>query len=212
MKHIKTIAALFIALVAMSSCSMEDNSVLEEKLLADKLVGEWIMEHDMEGLESFVEDLDTEEPIDGDMFTIIYHFDKNGYGWREFVIMKDGSCVHVFSSRYWWDSAFNYTIDKNGMVVIDYPLEEVGDEMTFDGNSLTTLTGGLYLNFVRATEAQMEKYKEEADAFHGGNAEDDTIETGIRNKDASEPSRARHIQAFDKKRSEFDAVNPFKKL
>ena len=47
------------------------------------------------------------------------------------------------------------------MVVIDYPLEEVGDKMTFDGNSLTTLTGDLYLNFVRATEAQMEKYKEE---------------------------------------------------
>ena len=191
MKHIKTIAALFIALVAMSSCSLDDNPVSEYNPLADKLVGEWIMEHDMEGLELFVEDGDTEYPTDGDMFTIIYHFDKNGYGWREFVIMKDGSCVHVFSSRYWWDSAFNYTIDNDGKVIIDYLEEEVGDEMTFDGNTLTTLTGGLYLNFVRATEAQMEKYKEEADADHGGNAEDDTIDTGISNKDADEPSRTR---------------------
>ena len=193
MKHIKTIAALFIALVAMSSCSLDDNPVSEYNPLADKLVGEWIMEHDMEGLELFVEDGDTEYPTDGDMFTIIYHFDKNGYGWREFVIMKDGSCVHVFSSRYWWDSAFNYTIDNDGKVIIDYLEEEVGDEMTFDGNTLTTLTGGLYLNFVRATEAQMEKYKEEADADHGGNAEDDTIDTGISNKDADEPSRTRYL-------------------
>ena len=37
----------------------------------------------------------------------------------------------------------------------------------------------------------MEKYKEEADAFHGGNAEEDTTETGISNKDADEPSRTR---------------------
>ena len=189
MKHIKTIAALFIALVAMSSCSKDETP--DNSQLAEKLVGEWIMEHDMEGLDHFVEDGDTEYPTDGDMFTIIYHFDANGYGWKEFVLMKDGSCVHVFTSRYWWDSAFTYTIDNNGKVVIDYPEEEVGDEFSFDGNSLTTLTGGLYLNFVRATEAQMEKYKAEADAFHGGNAEGDTTETGISDKDASEPSRTR---------------------
>jgi hypothetical protein len=189
MKHIKTIAALFIALVAMSSCSKDETP--DNSQLAEKLVGEWIMEHDMEGLELFVEDGDTEYPTDGDMFTIIYHFDANGYGWKEFVLMKDGSCVHVFTSRYWWDSAFTYTIDNNGKVVIDYPEEEVGDEMTFDGKNLTVLTDGLYLNFVRATEDQMEKYREEADAFHGGSAEGDTAETNISDKNADEPSRTR---------------------
>ena len=49
---------------------------------------------------------------------------------------------------------------------------------------------GLHFNFVRATEEQIEKYKEEAEVFHGGSAEDSTTDTSISDKDAEEPSRA----------------------
>ena len=49
---------------------------------------------------------------------------------------------------------------------------------------------GLHFNFVRATEEQIEKYKEEAEVFHGGSTEDSTTDTSISDKDAEEPSRA----------------------
>ena len=55
---------------------------------------------------------------------------------------------------------------------------------------VTALIDGLHFNFVRATEEQIEKYKEEAEVFHGGSAEDSTTDTSISDKDAEEPSRA----------------------
>ena len=56
--------------------------------------------------------------------------------------------------------------------------------------NVTALIDGLHFNFVRATEEQIEKYKEEAEVFHGGSAEDATTDTSISDKDAEEPSRA----------------------
>ena len=193
MKHIKTIAALFIALVAMSSCSMEDNSVLEKKLLADKLVGEWIMEHDIEGLELLVQGSDIEIPAEADMYTVIYHFNTDGYGWQEIAALRDGMYVATFISRYGMGQ-FSYEIDNDGNVYISYiDDDELGDVLTFDGNSLSTVTYDQNFNLVRATGEQIAKYNFEAETFHGGNAEDDFTETGISDKDASEPSRARQL-------------------
>ena len=193
MKHIKTIAALFIALVAMSSCSMEDNSVLEKKLLADKLVGEWIMEHDIEGLELLVQGSDIEIPAEADMYTVIFHFNTNGYGWQEIAALQDGMYVATFISRYGMGQ-FSYEIDNDGNVYISYiDDDELGDVLTFDGNSLSTVTYDQNFNLVRATGEQIAKYNYEAETFHGGNAEEDTTETGISDKDASEPSRARQL-------------------
>ncbi len=193
MKHIKTIAALFIALVAMSSCSMEDNSVLEKKLLADKLVGEWIMEHDIEGLELLVQDSDIEIPAEADMYAVIYHFNTDGYGWQEIAALQDGMYVATFISRYGMGQ-FSYEIDNDGNVYISYiDDDELGDVLTFDGNSLSTVTNAQNFNLVRATGEQIAKYNFEAETFHGGNAEDDFTETGISDIDASEPSRARQL-------------------
>ena len=189
MKQIKILAALLIALVAMSSCSKDDDPAIEDKPLAEKLVGEWIMEQEVDGLED-IEDDDIEIPTDADMFTIIYHFNEDGTGWKEFVIMKDGRCIFSIVNRY-EDGEFTYNVDKNGKVLVNYIGEEIGDELTFDGTNLTTLTGDLYFNFGRATNEQIEKYKEEADAYHGGSDEGNTTDTGISDKDADEPSRAR---------------------
>lgn len=189
MKQIKILAALFIALVAMSSCSKDDDSSAEDKPLAEQLVGEWIMEQEVDGLEAN-EDSDIEIPTDADMFTIIFHFNADGTGWKECVIMKEGKCIFDVISRY-GDGEFTYTLDKEGKVIVDYPEDEIGDELTFDGKSLTTLIDGLHFNFVRATEDQMEKYKEEADAIHGGSAEEDTTDTPISDQEAEEPSRAK---------------------
>ena len=165
------LAAILIcgAMTVLTSCSENDNPV-DSKTLAEKLVGEWIMEHDMDGVDLFVEGNDVQIPADADMFTNIYHFDADGKGWTELVIMKDGKCVASVTSRY-GEGEFTYTIDKNGKVLVNYPKEEIGDELTFDGQRLTTLVRGQQFSFVRATKEQIEKYKAEADAFHGGSDE-----------------------------------------
>ena len=165
------LAAILIcgAMTMLTSCSVDDNPV-DSKTLASRLVGEWIMEHDMDGMDLFVEDDDIKIPTDADMFTCIYHFDADGKGWKELVILKDGKCISSVISRY-GDGEFTYTIDKNGKVLVDYIWEEIGDELTFDGKSLTTMVRGRRFNFVRATKEQIEKYKAEADALHGGSDE-----------------------------------------
>ena len=190
MKQIKILAALFIALVAMSGCSKDDDSASENKPLAEQLVGEWIMEQNVDGLEQADQKSYIEFPDDADMFTLIYHFFDDGTGWKECVIMKDDECVFTVISRY-GEGDFTYTLDKDGKVSVNYLEEEKGDELNFDGTSLTALIDGLHFNFVRATEDQMEKYKEEADAIHGGSAEEDTTDTPISDQDAEEPSRAK---------------------
>ena len=189
MKHIKTIAALFIALVAMSSCSKDETP--DNSQLAEKLVGEWIMEHDIEGLELLVQGSDIEIPAEADMYTVIYHFDTDGYGWQEIAALQDGMYVATFISRYGMGQ-FSYEIDNDGNVYISYiDDDELGDVLTFDGNSLSTVTNAQNFNLVRATAEQIAKYNFEAETFHGGNAEGDTTETGISDKDADEPSRTR---------------------
>ena len=189
MKHIKTIAALFIALVAMSSCSKDETP--DNSQLAEKLVGEWIMEHDIEGLELLVQGSDIEIPAEADMYTVIYHFNTDGYGWQEIAALQDGMYVATFISRYGMGQ-FSYEIDNDGNVYISYiDDDELGDVLTFDGNSLSTVTNAQNFNLVRATGEQIAKYNYEAETFHGGNAEGDTTETGISDKDASEPSRTR---------------------
>ena len=52
MKQIKNFAMLFIAILAMSSCSKEDNTSSPTQSLAQMLVGEWIMELPVSGLEA----------------------------------------------------------------------------------------------------------------------------------------------------------------
>ena len=189
MKHIKTIAALFIALVAMSSCSKDETP--DNCQLAEKLVGEWIMEHDIEGLELLVQGSDIEIPAEADMYTVIYHFNTDGYGWHEIAALQDGMYVATFISRYGMGQ-FSYEIDNDGNVYISYiDNDELGDVLSFDGNSLSTVTNAQNFNLVRATGEQIAKYNFEAETFHGGNAEGDTKETGISDKDASEPSRTR---------------------
>ena len=162
------LAAILIcgAMTVLTSCTVNDNPV-DNQTLASQLTGEWIMEHNMDGAEVFVQDNDIQIPADADMFTSIYHFDANGTGWYELVFMKDGKCIVSAVSRY-GEGEFTYTIDKNGKVLVNYADEEIGDELAFDGNSLTTLISGQLFSFARATNEQMEKYKEEADDFHGG--------------------------------------------
>ena len=130
MKQIKNFAMLFIAILAMSSCSKEDNTSSPTQSLAQMLVGEWIMELPVSGLEAEPSS-GIVIPDDADMLTLIFHFDADGYGWKELNVMSEGEMIYSAINRY--EKGFTYTIDGEGKIKVDYD-EKDSDE----GSSIDT--------------------------------------------------------------------------
>ena len=124
---------LFIAILAMSSCSKEDNTSSPTQSLAQMLVGEWIMELPVSGLEA--------DPVSGivipddaDMLTMIFHFDADGYGWKELNVMREGEMIYSAMNRY--ENGFTYTIDEEGKIKVDYDEKDSNDKLHFNGYTL----------------------------------------------------------------------------
>lgn len=172
----KTITYILAALIAVcmpSSCYKEIKPL-------DNLAGEWLVELQGDAFDSIVADLDLDIPEGADGLTIIYNFDGKGSGWKEMVITEDSYLVFVPYDRY--HTLFRYSISDAGKVDItilneDGKDSEEGDELFFDGNSLTdTFFTDQPLRFARATEDQIKWYQDEADAWYGGS---DTPGNGI---------------------------------
>lgn len=144
----------------------------KENELVNDLAGEWLLELKDFAFDSIVTDEDYDIPKEANGLTIIYHFDNTGLGWKEMNIMEDSHIVFVPYDRY--HTLFRYTVYDDGMVEITFLNEdgrdsEVGDELFYDGNSLTdTFYTDQTLRFARATEDQIKWYQEEADAWYGG--------------------------------------------
>ena len=162
MKQIKNFAMLFIAILAMSSCSKEDNTSSPTQSLAQMLVGEWIMELPVSGLEAEPSS-GIVIPDDADMLTLIFHFDADGYGWKELNVMRD------------------------------YDEEGSNEELYFSGYTLTYDQDGIEFYLQRATDEQIQRYKKASDEWHGGSDEGSSIDTDIDNTDAGEPSRVSRL-------------------
>lgn len=190
MKQIKIYAMLFIVLVAMSSCAKQDTPSSASNILMKKLVGEWIVEMPMSGLEANLSS-DIVIPDDGDMLTMIFHFNDDGTGWKELNVMREGEMIYSVINRY--EMEFMYSIDDQGKIEVNYETEDINDELYFNGIMLTTAFGGVDFYLVRATDEQIKSYKDASDAWHGGSDEGGSIETGIDNSDASEPSRVSRL-------------------
>ena len=186
MKQIKNFAMLFIAILAMSSCAKEDNTTTSFGL-KQKLVGEWIMELPVSGLEA-----DPSSgiviPDDADMLTLIFHFDADGYGWKELNVMREGEMIYSAMNRY--EKGFTYTIDGEGKIKVDYDEEGSNEELHFSGYTLTYYHDGIEFYLERATDEQIQSYKKASDEWHGGSDEGGSIGTDIDKTDASEPSRS----------------------
>lgn len=190
MKQIKIYAMLFIVLVAMSSCAKQDTPSSASNILMKKLVGEWIVEMPMSGLEANLSS-DIVIPDDGDMLTMIFHFNDDGTGWKELNVMREGEMIYSVINRY--EMEFMYSIDDQGKIEVNYETEDINDELYFNGIMLTTAFGGVDFYLVRATDEQIKSYKDASDAWHGGSDEGGSIETGIDDSDASEPSRVSRL-------------------
>ena len=190
MKQTKILAMLFIAILTMGSCAKEDNATTAFRL-KQRLVGEWIMELPVSGIEADpVSDIVI--PDDADMLTLIFHFDAGGYGWKELNVMREGEMIYSAMNRY--EMEFKYTIDEEGKIKVDYDEKGGNDELLFSDYTLTYYQDGIEFYLERATDEQIQSYKKASDEWHGGSDEGGSIDTGFDNTDADEPSRSKQTR------------------
>ena len=159
MREIKfwTIAAILMICGAsmLTSCSSDDDKTTDKSsALENALVGEWI----------------SETVVDEYTVALIYHFYDNGFCWKEIDLMENNVLVDQSMDRNSTDGS-KYSINTNGKVIINLEDSKETDELNFDGTKLTYQYAGTTYTLVRATDAQVQLYKEESDAWHGGSDE-----------------------------------------
>jgi hypothetical protein len=166
-----------------TSCSNNDDvpASYQPSVLAKSLEGEWIVEQSISGTRGFEQMAgDKYLPQEADQYTLIYHFNNDGTGWKEFDLLNNGQVESILISRY--ESHFNYMVNNQNMVILNYtdgsgkPTGQMGD-LLFDGKTLTDKVNGTPVPLNPSTEAQINKYKSEADAWHGGSAEEGYVLT-----------------------------------
>ena len=162
--------------VSLTSCSNNDNigdipSNQEKAPIAKAFEGEWILEQKVDGIDALDESAAIYVPEQVDQIALLYHFYNDGTGWKELNALYEGNVEGIILSRY--DSKFNYTVDILGKVSIIFTDAEgkangKQAELKFDGVKLTDKIEDVDADLTRATDAQIKKYQEEADSWHGG--------------------------------------------
>ena len=171
--------------VSLTSCSNEDNigdipSKQDQAPMAKALEGEWILEQKIDGIDALGEISTLYVPEDVDQIAMLYHFYNDGTGWKEFHVLYEGEVESIIVSRY--ESKFNYTVDAQGKVSVNFTdAEGIANgkhaELKFDGAKLTDKIEDIDAELQRATDAQIKKYQDEADKWHGGaDADAETVD------------------------------------
>lgn len=164
---------------ALTSCSANDEPVTPQSSLSEAIIGEWIFEQKVDEIDLENSDIKLEPSASGYVTTVIYHFYADGSCWKENDVMKEGKIVYQGIDRYSTDES-TYTIDATGKLVVT--LKDSFEDSTtteilhFNGTALTAEGADVNYPLVRATDAQVKLYKEEADAWHGGAADDKKLD------------------------------------
>ena len=191
MKNIKILAVLFIALMAMSSCSSEDTPVI----VPVDVDGKWYAEIAMTGTTYDMRSEDELIEVPYDHIGVKLSL-KEGIGeWTHYYI-KDGEMVNYEGS---YDNLFGYTTAGDGTIHVNplYELDDIsfveGLNMRYRDSRILTKVNGLDVVFSSPTAEETVKLKS-WDAIitedHMGYAGDE-IETDLDPNNADEPSRAR---------------------
>lgn len=191
MKEIKILAALLIALVAMSSCSSEDLPVMVP-VDAD---GEWYAEVAMTGTTYDMRSEDELIEVAYDHIGVKLSL-KEGIGeWTHYYI-KDGEMVNYEGG---YDNLFEYTTAGDGTIHVN-SFDELDDlsfvkglNMRYRDSRILAKVNGLDVVFSSPTaeEAMMlKRWDAIITEDHMGYAGDE-IETDLDPDNADEPSRAR---------------------
>ena len=164
----KTALRMFAAILTicsasvMTSCNNNDDMEYVKK---NELSGQWIMEQRIDGVQDLIKAMGLNLPEGSDQLTFIYQFNDNGTGWGEIVVLKNGEYNMVLAERYDADSQFNYTIDANGKVLIKAKNNKGKQELQLDGKFLKWPVEQTIIPFTRASESQINKYKNATNAW-----------------------------------------------
>ena len=175
----KTVLWVFAAILSicstsvMTSCNSDDDMEYVNK---NDLVGQWIIEQRVDGIGNYAKEMGMDIPAETDQLTILYQFNSDGTGWRELVALKNGEYVQILVERYEEDAEFTYKKNAEGKVIVKARNNKENDVLYFDGKMLKWKIGHDEIPFTRASEAQIKKYKNETDAWHGGNSEENVID------------------------------------
>ena len=191
MKNIKILAVLFIALMAMSSCSSEDLPVMVP-VDAD---GEWYAEVAMTGTTYDMRSEDELIEVTYDHVGVKLYL-KEGIGeWTHYYI-KDGEMVNYEGG---YDNLFGYTTAGDGTIHVN-PLYEFDDlsfvkglNMRYRDSRILAKVNGLDMVFSSPTAEEtlmLKRWDAIITEDHMGYAGDE-IETDLDPNNANEPSRAR---------------------
>ena len=191
MKEIKILAALLIALVAMSSCSSEDLPVMVP-VDAD---GEWYAEVAMTGTTYDMRSEDELIEVNYDHIGVKLSL-KEGIGeWTHYYI-KDGEMVNYEGG---YDNLFEYTTAGDGTIQVN-SFDELDDlsfvkslNMRYRDSRILAKVNGLDVVFSSPTAEEtlmLKRWDAIISDDHMGYAGDE-IETDLDPNNANEPSRAR---------------------
>ena len=155
----------------LTSCSGEVDNPVVNPIDANAIVGEWILMEDVDGFAPGAYEHYSDLPAEIDQFALIYHFYDDGKGWKELNVLNKGEVVMQLMDRF--NDLFTYQVDATGKVLIkfidsDGNLTGEANELKFDGNVITDYVDNNKDVTVRATDEQIKKFSEAADAFHGG--------------------------------------------
>ena len=191
MKTIKILTALFIALVAMSSCTIEDNPALTPV----NVDGEWYTEVAVTGVTYDMGSVDELIEVGYDHVGVKLSLEGGIGMWTHYYI-KDGEMVNYDGG---YDNLFGYSTMWNGSILVK-SLNEFDNISFVDGMDLrysnrhivANLNGmNVVFNTPTAEEAaKMEKWDAIISDDHMG-YEPDEITTDFDPNNATEPSRAR---------------------
>lgn len=191
MKNIKILAVLFIALMAMSSCSSEDLPVMVP-VDAD---GEWYAEVAMTGTTYDMRSEDELIEVPYDHIGVKLSL-KEGIGeWTHYYI-KGGEMVNYEGG---YDNLFGYTTAGDGTIHVNplYELDDIsfveGLNMRYSDSRILAKVNGLDVVFSSPTAEEtlmLKRWDAIINDDHMGYAGDE-IETDLDPNNANEPSRAR---------------------
>lgn len=201
MKTIKLLSILLVALVAMGSCSKDDDDTPD---ISDKvkvqILGTWYTEYLASGT------------INGKSYkgvSEVYQFTEvPGVGtWNRLFFAEADSedPIDDLGGGSGATGMFTYTVDRDGTIRLKlsnldlatydlsyYAPTERALKLDADAEQLiATGVNGQEIKLVQADELIMSVLSEWAEYLHGGADYDDSkVDTGISDKDADEPSRA----------------------
>jgi hypothetical protein len=115
----KLFLLLSVALLALTSCSNDDNPA--EEVTDDNVTGSWICQYAEEGINWL------DDPYD--YIVQYYRFHDDGTGFYEIYYFKDNVLILMDYGRDWYED-FKYTA-KGGQVKVTYEYDEESWSLTY---------------------------------------------------------------------------------